>query len=110
MTSETKQDVFDEAVAALEYARQQKDGEGSGNYRARYVAASDGDSECPYCHGDITKTLMNTNSGTLSIDGATLEESQMWDYYRDEPSDRVRSVPIRFCPMCRRSLGASRDA
>ena len=112
---ETKQDVFD---AAVEKAIGMTLVAGYTSYgdkyrkdmQKRYAAASDGDPQCLYCHGDIKKTLMNTNSGTLSIDGATLEESQMWDYYRDEPSDRVRSVPIRFCPMCLRSLGASRDA
>ncbi len=111
--TETKKDVFDDLLDAYGDAIAgggQGDNGHPAEYRLRYAAASDGDPQCLYCHGDIKKTLMNTNSGTLSIDGATLEESQMWDYYRDEPSDRVRAVPIRFCPMCRRSLGASRDA
>ena len=111
--TETKQEVFEDLLDAYGDAIAgggQGDNGHQAEYRLRYAAASDGETACPYCHGDITKTLMNTNSGTLSIDGATLEESQMWDYYRDEPSDRLRSVLIRFCPMCGRRLGASRDA
>lgn len=96
MTSETKQDVFDEAVAALEYARQQKDGEGSGNYRARYAAASDGDPACPYCHDEEGQPCgpdgYYANNLSIGSDG----------YIED--SDK-----IKYCQYCGRSLRASHD-
>lgn len=52
MTKETKQDVFEDALRALEEFGEQ----GSSwemaydDLSARYAAASDGDTDCPYCH------------------------------------------------------------
>ena len=111
--TETKKDVFDDLLDAYGDATAgggQGDNGNPAEYRLRYAAASDSDSDmdCPYCHG--LRNLMSTGDGVMSIDGSTLEEQQMWDYYHDEPSDNVRAVPINYCPMCRRSLEASRDA
>ena len=108
MTKETKQDVFDEVLDAFDEAVSEQPGALHPTnqvicYADRYAAASDGDTDCPYCHG--LRNLMDTSNGVISIDGSTLDEQQMWDYYNDEPSDTVRSVPIKYCPICGRRLG-----
>ncbi|WP_338217928.1 hypothetical protein [Lacticaseibacillus salsurivasis] len=125
MTSETKQDVFDEAVAALEYARQQKDGEGSGNYRARYAAASDGDSQCPYCRitaDGIQKMIIcekrfdDEYLDVVRIDPKDQKLSMefMADVYNPNEGevttdDVEHKETIHFCPMCGRRLEASHE-
>lgn len=109
--TETKQDVFN---AAVEKAVGMTLVAGYTSYgdkcfkdmQKRYAAASDGETDCPYCHG--LRNLMSTGDGVLSIDGETLEEQQMWDYYHDEPSDNVRAVPINYCPICGRRLGETK--
>lgn len=55
MTKETKQDVFEDALRALEEFGEQ----GSSwemaydDLSARYAAASDSDTDCQYCHDPI---------------------------------------------------------
>lgn len=55
MTKETKQDVFEDALRALEELGEQ----GSSwemsydDLSARYAAASDSDTDCPYCDDPI---------------------------------------------------------
>lgn len=55
MSKETKQDVFDEALHMLLWYTM-RPLIGASSLRARYAAASDGDTEaqrtCPYCHDE----------------------------------------------------------
>ncbi|MCL4173991.1 hypothetical protein LPSP5_002060 [Lacticaseibacillus paracasei] len=83
MTKETKQDVFVDALRALEEFGEQ----GSSwemaydDLSARYAAASDGDTDCPYCH-----------------EPHKLIESELGNF--------LDPIMINYCPMCGRRLKA----
>ncbi|MFD1398615.1 hypothetical protein ACFQ41_04785 [Lacticaseibacillus suilingensis] len=130
MSKETKKDVFnaavEKAVGMTLVAGYTSYGE---KYRKdmqkRYAAATDGDPACPWCHefGDkYGDTTYSDNlgrkvhiKGGMMLAGGQYESAQM--AIEDggiigifAEGDDEGWEPIHFCPMCGRSLGASRDA
>lgn len=108
--SETKQDVFDEVLDAYGDAIAGGGQGGNGHpaeYRLRYAAASDGETDCPWCHysglDNAVPWLPDALTGTVA--GVSLYPPSL---IVNVEGVNTR-IPIRFCPMCGRSLGASHE-
>ncbi|WP_179395040.1 hypothetical protein [Lacticaseibacillus absianus] len=103
--TETKQEVFEEVLAAYEEDEKQRVEEWGGipdyeDYRARYAAATDGDPDCPYCHG--RQDWQEVADGSrFKLSKAVLNGQRLLTVRRGE---EAAFVPINFCPMCGRKL------
>jgi hypothetical protein len=67
---------------------------------ARYAAASDSDTDCPYCHKG--KPLVDDNVSFVAVDN---NAGQLW-FNSDKfvGHDEAAFVNIAYCPMCGRRL------
>lgn len=94
---ETKQEVFDEAMYHI------KSPDVFMDLSKRYVTATDGNPDCPYCHG----TKKHTNSYGRFNGRQRITHSMRFAEYNlvTMTSGQPALIqPINYCPMCGRRL------